>query len=200
MLGGQKKRRNWMYFFLLPVVFSLCAGGKTEGKGSKGEVSKNNGGGGTKMEIKSSAFGNGERIPKKYTCEGEDISPPLSWSGVPAEAKSLVLIVDDPDAPIGTFTHWVVYDIPVSQTGLPENFEKKSEVGAIKQGRNDFGRVGWGGPCPPPGHGTHRYFFKLYAISKEKLGLPPGASKSDVMKAMEGNILAQAEFYGTYSR
>lgn len=197
-MGEWKQKMNWIYLILLPVIFSLCVGGKTEGKQEKWSESKK--GGKTEMEIKSPAFGNGERIPKKYTCEGEDISPPLSWSGVPAEAKSLVLIVDDPDAPIGTFTHWVVYDIPVSQTGLPENFEKKGEVGAIKQGRNDFGRVGWGGPCPPPGHGTHRYFFKLYAISKEKLRLPPGARKSDVMKAIEGSVVAQAEFYGTYSR
>ncbi|MCS7213270.1 MAG: YbhB/YbcL family Raf kinase inhibitor-like protein [Candidatus Calescibacterium sp.] len=153
------------------------------------------------MEIKSNAFKNGQNIPKKYTCEGEDISPDLSWSGFPSGTKSFVIIVDDPDAPIGTFNHWVVYDIPSSITSLPEGLEKKSEVlGGIKQGKNDFGKVGWGGPCPPRGHGTHRYFFKIKALSVEKLGLPAGATKSQVLKAIEGKVLAEAEFYGTYSR
>lgn len=157
--------------------------------------------GGLDMEIKSNSFKNGERIPKKYTCEGEDISPELHWGGVPQDTKSLVIIVNDPDAPVGTFNHWVIYDIPVSISSLPEGLEKKPELqNGIKQGRNDFGKIGWGGPCPPKGHGTHRYFFIIKALSVEKLGLPAGATVSQVLKAVEGKVLAEAQMYGTYSR
>lgn len=153
------------------------------------------------MEIKSNSFKNGERIPKKYTCEGEDLSPELHWTGVPPNAKSFVIIVNDPDAPIGTFNHWVIYDIPADVSSLPEGVEKKPELQrGIKQGKNDFGKIGWGGPCPPKGHGTHRYFFIIKALSVEKIGLAPGATVSQVMKAIEGKVIAEAQMYGTYSR
>jgi len=150
------------------------------------------------MEIASLAFKGGERIPAKYTCDGEDVSPPLSWSGAPKGTKTYALIVDDPDAPVGVFTHWVIFNIPASEGGLPENTPKKDKLpnGAV-QGRNDFGRRGYGGPCPPSG--THRYQFHLYALDTQ-LALPPGATKRDVLKAMEGRILAKAELTGLYSR
>ncbi|GBD04131.1 Putative lipoprotein LppC [bacterium HR19] len=194
MSGEKIKLSHIMKFFIFVVFFysllNFCNDASTE---KKEEVKK--------MEIKSSAFKNGERIPKKYTCEGEDFSPPLEWSGAPAGTKSFVIIVDDPDAPIGTFNHWVIYDIPSSYSSLKENLPKTPELqDKIKQGTNDFGRIGWGGPCPPKGHGTHRYFFKLMALSVESLGLKPGARKSEVIKAVEGKVLAEAQFYGTCSR
>lgn len=191
--------RGFLSIFLFFVSVGIFGVGILEAKKEikKSETKKEV----KKMEIKSQSFKAGERIPKKYTCDGEDISPELSWSGFPPETKSFVIIVDDPDAPIGTFNHWVVYDIPVNINSLPENLEKKAELpNGIKQGRNDFGKIGWGGPCPPPGHGTHRYFFKIKALSVEKLGIPPGATKSDVLKAIEGKVLDEAEIYGTYSR
>ena len=152
----------------------------------------------TKLQIKSSAFENGEMIPKKYTCDGEDISPPLSWSGIPEGAKSLTLISDDPDAPMGTWVHWVLYDLPSSTTELPENVpaDKVLKNGA-KQGITDFKRIGYGGPCPPSG--VHRYFFKLYALNT-KLNLEPGATKRQLEDAMRGHVIAKAEVMGKYSR
>jgi Raf kinase inhibitor-like YbhB/YbcL family protein len=151
------------------------------------------------MEIKSSAFKAQEKIPTKYTCDGEDVSPPLGWTDVPEKTQSLALISDDPDAPMGTWVHWVIYDLPAETRELPEGIAKKEvlENGA-KQGISDFKEVGYGGPCPPPGP-AHRYFFKLYALDA-KLGLPPRASKKDVEKAMRGHILAQAELVGLYKR
>lgn len=151
------------------------------------------------MEIKSSAFKAQEKIPTKYTCDGADVSPPLSWTDVPEKTQSLTLISDDPDAPVGTWVHWVIYDLPPDTRELPEGVAKKDvlENGA-KQGITDFKRVGYGGPCPPPGP-THRYFFKLYALDT-KLGLPPRATKRDVEKAIKGHVLAQAELVGLYRR
>ncbi len=156
--------------------------------------------GGKKMELRSPAFKNGETIPVKYTCDGEDISPALSWSGAPAGTKSFVLIMDDPDAPMGTWIHWVVYNIPANVNSLPENVppEKKLKDGTL-QGKNSWGRIGYGGPCPPPPTGAHRYFFKLYAIDKI-LPLGPGATKKEVLKAIEGHILGKAELMGRYKR
>ncbi len=152
------------------------------------------------MKVISAAFKEGELIPRQYTCEGKDVPPPISWQDFPQEAKSFVLIMDDPDAPAGTFTHWVVYDIPSSVSRLEENFPKVKEHMGIKQGMNDFGRVGYGGPCPPRGHGYHRYFFKVYALSVASLNLPAGASRRDVEKAMAGKVLAQAQLMGRYKR
>ncbi len=151
------------------------------------------------MQITSSAFQEGSAIPEKYTCDGADHSPPLAWSGAPAAAKSLVLISDDPDAPVGTWVHWVLYDLPATVTELPENQPKTDTIPAGgSQGLNDFRRLGYGGPCPPPGK-PHRYFFRLYALDT-RLGLKPGATRKEVDKAMEHHILAQGHLMGTYKR
>jgi Raf kinase inhibitor-like YbhB/YbcL family protein len=136
-----------------------------------------------------------------YTCDGADRSPPLSWSGVPEGTGAFALIVDDPDAPGRTWVHWVLYDLPASLDGLPEdvsNVEAPRELGGAVQGKNDSRKVGYGGPCPPPGP-AHRYFFKLYALAAP-LGLKPGASKQEVEQAMGGHVLATAQVMGTYAR
>lgn len=156
--------------------------------------------GGQKMEIKitSSAFGNGEAIPVRYTCDGENVSPPLKWSNVPQGTKSFAIVNDDPDAPMGTWVHWVIYNIPANVTELAERIQplQKLNNGAL-QGKNSWGKIGYGGPCPPSG--THRYFFKIYALDKT-LDLKPGASKEEVLKAIKGHILAEGQLYGKYSR
>lgn len=152
------------------------------------------------LKITSTAFSAGEDIPSKYTCDGDNISPPLSWENIPEAAKSLALIVEDPDAPGGVFTHWVLYDLPANIQNLPEAVptdERLSDFGGAKQGITDFGKTGYGGPCPPSG--KHRYYFRLYAIDKT-LGLPAGAKKQEVLDAMKGHILAQGELMGTYAR
>jgi|SRR5947209_3735700 len=151
-----------------------------------------------KMEIKSSAFQEGGMIPKQYTCDGQNISPPLEWSDVSPGAKSLALIADDPDAPSGTFTHWVIFNMPATAKGLPENLAQQGTIeGGGRQGKNDFKKSGYGGPCPPSG--THRYFFKLYALDRD-LSLDDNATKSDVEKAMQGHVLAQGQLMGRYQR
>jgi hypothetical protein len=151
------------------------------------------------IQITSPAFTEGQPIPRKYTCDGDDASPPLAWSGVPGEAKSLALIVDDPDAPAGTWVHWVFFNLPSTLTKLNEGLAKTPTIeGLGAQGTNDFRKTGYGGPCPPRGK-PHRYFFKLYALDTS-LSLRPGASKADLEKAMRGHILAQGQMIGTYSR
>jgi len=151
------------------------------------------------MKLSSAAFDPGSTIPKKYTCDGPDVSPPLRWSDAPAGTQSFALIADDPDAPVGTWVHWVLYDLPGSAHELAENVPKDETLpSGARQGRNDFRRIGYGGPCPPRGP-AHRYFFKLYALDA-KLGLKPGASKTEVEKAMQGHILAQSEVMGRYGR
>jgi Raf kinase inhibitor-like YbhB/YbcL family protein len=152
------------------------------------------------MQLTSTAFAEGAAIPAKHTCDEKDHSPPLKWSGVPAEAKSLVLIADDPDAPVGTWVHWVLYDLPTTVSELPENSPKGQYLpSGGKQGLNDFKRLGYGGPCPPTGN-PHRYFFKLYALDRA-LDLKPGATKKDVERAMEKvHILGQGQLMGTYQR
>ncbi|MBN2358013.1 MAG: YbhB/YbcL family Raf kinase inhibitor-like protein [Deltaproteobacteria bacterium] len=152
-----------------------------------------------KLKLESAAFKQGEPIPNKYTCSAEDLSPPLSWSGVPAAAKSLALICDDPDAPRGTWVHWVLYNLDPETTSLPEGVAKEaSGPASSRQGTSDFKRVGYGGPCPPPGK-PHRYFFKLYAVDRI-LGLDDGATKAEVMKAIEGHVVARGELMGTFAR
>ncbi len=150
------------------------------------------------IKIQSNAFKHEGMIPSKYTCDGEDISPQLSWGDVPEQTQSLALISDDPDAPMGTWVHWVVFNMPPDKTSLQENFpkDKKMQDGTI-QGITSFKKNGYGGPCPPSG--THRYYFKLYALDK-KLDLGPDAEKSDVLEALEGHILATGELIGKYSR
>ena len=150
------------------------------------------------MQLTSPAFNEGEMIPRKYTCDDQDISPPMAWSGVPEGTQIFALISDDPDAPMGTWVHWVYYDIPADRTELPENIspDKKPALGGT-QGKNDFGRIGYGGPCPPGG--IHRYFFKLYALDT-LFGLAAGITKGELLKAMEGHILEEARLMGKYSR
>ena len=150
------------------------------------------------IQLTSTAFSDGAMIPKRFTCDGEDVSPPLSWSGLPAGTGSLALICDDPDAPVGTWDHWVLFNIPAPATGLPEDVPAKASLddGSV-HGNNSWGRPGYGGPCPPGG--THRYFFKLYALDIE-LNLKPGATKSQLVKAMEGHILDQGQLMGKYRR
>ena len=156
------------------------------------------GAGGAKMELKSQAFQAGEMIPATYTCDGQDISPPLSWSDPPAGTIGFALISDDPDAPVGTWVHWVIWNIPASARTLEENLLKAASLpNGAKQGTTDFRRIGYGGPCPPSG--THRYFFKLYALDTT-LNLPSSTTKKDLEKAMHGHILAQAELMGKYRR
>ena len=151
------------------------------------------------LSLSSTAFRDGERIPAKYTCEGQDISPQLEWDGVPEESKSLALIMDDPDAPGGVFTHWVLFNLPPDSRDLPEAVPSASQLssGAL-QGRNDFSRMGYGGPCPPPGR-PHHYRFTLYALDKQ-LDLRAGVSKEQLLEAMKGHILEQARLTGTYQR
>lgn len=151
------------------------------------------------ITVNSAAFDHGERIPDKYTCDGQDVSPAISWAGVPPEAESYVLIMDDPDAPGGTFTHWIAYDMPAILAVLPENVPKGVKFLHGLQGKTSFGRSGYGGPCPPSGK-PHRYFFKLYALDIATLGLPGGASRHDVEKAMQGHILSKGVLMGTYGR
>ncbi len=150
------------------------------------------------MELKSKAFEPGGLIPAKYTCDGEDISPPLNWSDTPAGTKTFALISDDPDAPVGTWVHWVIWNISASARALDENLPKSASLpNSAKQGTTDFRRIGYGGPCPPSG--THRYFFKLYALDMT-LDLPASTTKKDLEMAMQGHILAQAELIGKYRR
>jgi hypothetical protein len=148
--------------------------------------------------LTSEAFQEGGLIPVEYTCAGANVSPPLAWSDVPAEAKALALVVDDPDAPRGTWVHWVVYDLPASARGLPARVPAEAALaGGGRQGRNDFGQTAYGGPCPPGG--THRYYFKLYALNAA-LNLPPGATKQELLKAMYGHILDQGQLMGRFRK
>jgi len=148
--------------------------------------------------LTSTAFNEGQAIPPVYTCDGKDISPPLAWTGLPEGTKSLALINDDPDAPMGTWVHWMFYNLPPSVRQLPEAFPADGELpNGTRQGRTDFGRMGYGGPCPPSG--THRYFFKLYALDTV-LSLAGGATATDLEAAMRGHVLAEARLMGTYRR
>jgi len=150
------------------------------------------------IKVVSLAFQEGAMIPADYTCDGKNVSPPLSWSGIPEKAVTLALICDDPDAPVGTWVHWVLYNLPASAKELPAGVppEEKLASGAV-QGKNDFRKLGYGGPCPPGG--THRYYFKLYALDKA-LDLKPGATKKELLKAMEGHTLAEGQLMGRYKR
>jgi Raf kinase inhibitor-like YbhB/YbcL family protein len=151
------------------------------------------------LELKSDVFKDGGTIPVRYTGAGEDISPALSWSDAPAGTQSFALIMDDPDAPMGTWVHWVVYDIPKDADGLGENIPGKPVLaGGARQGKNSFHRVEYGGPSPPPGP-AHRYIFTLYALDIV-LDLAPGAGKAEVLRAMEGHILDKATLTGVFGR
>lgn len=151
------------------------------------------------FRIESSAFQPKEKIPVKYTCDGEDLSPPLAWFEPPPGTNSFALISDDPDAPVGTWVHWVLYNLPMDTRELEEGLPKSETLpnGAL-QGLTDFRTPGYGGPCPPAGK-PHRYFFKLYALDTP-LALAPKSTKADLLVAMNGHVLAQAELVGTYQR
>jgi len=150
------------------------------------------------IEITSSAFAHEAAIPQKFSCKGEDVSPALAWGEPPAGTQSFALIMDDPDAPAGTWVHWVLFNIPASTRGLPEAFPSDATLpDGSMSGKNSWGKTGYGGPCPPSG--THRYFFKLYALD-EMLGISAGATKGELEKAMVGHILATGELMGTFSK
>lgn len=155
------------------------------------------------MRITSTAFSEGARIPKNYSGEGKDVSPPLSWSGVPQQTQELALICDDPDAP-GTepWVHWIAYGIAADSTGLPEGIPAQKHIaahGGLTQGKNSWPTIGYRGPMPPPGHGTHHYHFRLYALD-QNLKAPPGLDKAGLLAAMKGHVLESSEFIGTYER
>lgn len=167
--------------------------------GTIGEVyAKKRGGAKMAITITSTVFTEGDMIPRDYTCDGRDLSPPLSWTGAPEGTKSLALICDDPDAPVGTWVHWVLFNIPATANELPQSMppDKILEDGS-RHGINDFRKFGYGGPCPPGG--THRYYFKIYALDTE-LTQEPGLTKAELLKAMEGHILAEGQLMGRYKR
>jgi Raf kinase inhibitor-like YbhB/YbcL family protein len=169
------------------VLATLISSAQTQGESSMA------------FAISSTSFLNGADLPKKFTCDGADVSPEFSWKEPPSGTQAFALIADDPDAPAGTWTHWVLYDIPASVTSLSEGMSKVDELpGGERQGRNDFHKIGYNGPCPPPGK-PHRYFFKLYAL-KAKLDLKPGASKQELEQAIEGRTLGMAQWMGKYQR
>ena len=156
--------------------------------------------GGENMEIRvtSSAFSEGELIPSKYTCDGANLSPPLAWEGIPTNTQSIALISDDPDAPAKTWVHWVLFNLPADIDGLEEGLNNEKTLGDLAiQGANDSGKIGYSGPCPPSG--THRYYFKIYALDT-KLDLQPGATKPELLEAMKGHILAEGQLMGKYAR
>ena len=150
------------------------------------------------IKVTSTAFSQEGLIPSKYTCDGADVSPPLQWQGIPQGTKSIALISDDPDAPVGTWVHWVLFNIPPDAASLDENVPPQETLpNGARQGKNDFGKIGYGGPCPPGG--THRYFFEICALDT-LLDLPPGSKKSDLLKDMEGHILGRGRLMGKYKR
>jgi Raf kinase inhibitor-like YbhB/YbcL family protein len=152
------------------------------------------------IQVTSAAFHEGEVIPAQYTCDGDNVSPPLRWGRLPKDSQSLALICEDPDAPSGTFVHWLIFNLPPIVSDLPEampTYQDLEETGAI-QGRNDFNNIGYDGPCPPPGN-AHRYYFRLYALDM-KLQLQAGAKKREFMQALEGHILGEGHLMGTYQR
>ncbi len=155
--------------------------------------------GGATMKLHSTAFEEGGPIPAEYTCDGADVSPPLSWSGAPEGTRAFALICDDPDAPAGTWLHWTIWNIPGDRTSLPKGVSKAEHVlDGARQGRNDFRKIGYGGPCPPPGP-AHRYYFRLYALNAP-LDLPAGATRAQLESAMKGHVLATATLMGRYQR
>lgn len=149
------------------------------------------------FKLTVAGFREGETIPKQHTCEGKDVSPALAWQGAPAGTQSFALIMDDPDAPVGTWNHWLLWDIPASVNSLAEGYRPGS-LGT--DGTNDFGKTGYGGPCPPRGHGPHRYYFRLYALDVPQLKLAARAKRAELDKALRGHVLAEAVYMGRYER
>jgi hypothetical protein len=174
---------------LILVVLILAAPFKVRGQQASS----------SRIELKTTSFTPGGFIPKRFTCEAADISPALTWTGPPAGTESFAIIEDDPDAPSGTFVHWLVYDLPAAYRQLTEGLSRNEQMpGGGRQGTNDFSRTGYSGPCPPPGR-PHRYFIRLYALDA-KLNLRPAATRRELEAAMQGHILAQAELMGRYQR
>ena len=185
------------YFFCFFALICLIAARGEPLAQAKDQINTKIRGGKT-MEITSSSFVHEDMIPAKYTCDGQNISPPLAWSGAPKETKSFALICDDPDAPAGTWVHWVIFDIPSNINFLPEKVAKQEEIAGLgKNGKNSSRRYGYDGPCPPSG--THRYYFKLYALDK-MLNLKAGLSKEELLSAMKNHVLAEAQIMGRYKR
>jgi Raf kinase inhibitor-like YbhB/YbcL family protein len=183
-------------FAVLNLLFISCAGRpQPVAQQPAADKPKENSG---VVKLTSAAFKEGQPIPATYTCKGVNVSPPVEWSGVPKTARTIAIIADDPDAPSGTWVHWVLYNLPADNIGLVENVPVTENLKAGGfQGKNDFGRIGYSGPCPPSG--THRYFFKMYALDAE-LPLKAGATKAEVEKAMAGHIVAQGQLMGTYGK
>jgi len=180
---------------LLLSVFA-CRDARTSGKADTSTIE---GGGAMSLMVTTTAFSPGGAIPKSYTCDGTDASPDLSWSGAPAGVQSFAMIADDPDAPVGTWTHWLIWNIPAQSPGLLKGVPKdETLIDGTRQGRNDFRRIGYGGPCPPPGK-PHRYFLKVYALDT-KLDLKAGANRDELERATKGHVLAQGELMGKYGR
>lgn len=175
---------------LLAGIIAVCNGKNTAIKGTTTAMN---------LSLTSTAFTNGQSIPRQYAFDDDNLSPALQWSNVPPATKSRTLICDDPDAPVGTWVHWVIYDLAPATSGLPGDVPKTPELfNGTKQGVNDFKRFGYGGPAPPPGK-PHRYYFKLFALDA-KLSLKPGITKKDLLKAMDGHVLAEGQLMGTYQR
>lgn len=149
------------------------------------------------FQLFSSAFPEGSFIPALHTCQGADLSPSLEWSGVPAETRSFALVLEDPDAPAGVWCHWILYDVGPKVHNLAQGFRGGS-LGL--SGTNDFGKAGYGGPCPPKGHGPHRYFFKLYALDVHTLGLAAGVKRAELLASLKGHILGEAQYMGRFER
>jgi len=180
-----------MIFTAMLLAGLVTAGCSQEPKSATGHVAK--------IQLTSAAFADGQPIPVNYTGDALDISPPLAWSNAPAGTRSFALIADDPDAPSGAWTHWVIYDLPPATTALAEDQFKTPQLrNGAKQGLNDFKKTGYNGPAPPPGK-AHRYFFKLYALDA-MTGLAPGATRADLLKAMNGHVLGEGRLTGTYRR
>jgi len=179
-------------FFTIIFVFYLCPCANSETHGQPGTALPH-------FKISSPAFANGTYIPAVYTCSGTDYSPAIQWEAPPAGTRSFALIVDDPDAPVGTFTHWIIFNIPADQTSLVEKASPHGTIpaGAL-EGKNNFSRIGYSGPCPPP-RKAHRYFFKLYALDS-MLNLTAGISKAKLLEAMDGHVLGQAQMIGLFAR
>lgn len=182
--------KKLLYFLIILMITFACKGNSNKNQGDALMQD---------FKISSPAFNHKEFIPVKFTCDGPNVSPELLWSGAPAGTKSFALICDDPDAPVGTWVHWVIYNIPSDVNRLEEGIprEEKLENG-ITQGKNDFGYIGYGGPCPPKGN-PHRYFFKLYALNMATQ-FEPGLTKDELLKKIEGHVIQKTEFYGKYQR
>jgi len=200
---GRSKVVQWSVLLGISIVFAAGCGGSPAADGERAglqatEPAQLGEEGVMEFELISSAFSGGEAIPRRYTCDGEDLSPALAWEDAPEGVASFALIMDDPDAPVGTWVHWVLFNIPGTARSLEEGMAPDAQLAdGSRHGSNSWGRLGYGGPCPPSG--IHRYFFKLYALD-EALDLEPGASKEDLLEAIQGHVLAQTELMGTYSR